>query len=60
MGKLICCCDKADELVCDQCPKGKRIKPDVKIYHPAWVRKITASDINKQVQSIIEDQDVRK
>ena len=35
---LICTCDQAEEDTCKECPKGKLIKPDLKIHNPHWRR----------------------
>jgi hypothetical protein len=49
MGKLICCCQEADDLKCDRCIKNKKCKPDHIVEVPTWRRNLV--DIYKMGKS---------
>jgi hypothetical protein len=40
-GIVYCCCNRADDLTCDRCPRYKKLKPTHTVEVPSWPRKIT-------------------
>ena len=46
MGTLYCVCSEATKAICEACPKGKEINPDIQMGLDTWPRVLTPQIIH--------------